>query len=211
MALIGIITGLKAEADILRPSDLLIESCGGHQEATRIAIQKLAEQGATHLVSFGIAGGLSPHLKSGDLIFPKELILPDGKILPVAPLSSDSSYSMAGRMAGISAPVLTAAEKSALFSATGAWAADTESHLVAQSGLPFSIIRAIADIADQDLPPAILQGLDEKGRALIGPILFSLCKAPWQLPGLMEAALASRKALRALFRCRGLLLAADTR
>jgi nucleoside phosphorylase len=67
-----------------------------------------------------------------------------------------------GLLITVTAPVITAAEKAALFAATGAVAVDMESALagrVAAVGqLPFLVVRAIADDAGQGLPQAALAG-----------------------------------------------------
>jgi len=202
---------MRAEANILRKSGIAVISCGGHQEETKRAISHLMQSGVNYLVSFGIAGALSPHLKTGDVILARHVMNGDGSAQETFPLPGMSKSHSEGLILGIRAPLLLAAEKHALYQKTGALAVDTESHLVAESGLPFSIIRAIADQADQDLPAAVLNGLDKKGRARLGPVLIALFKNPRQLPGLIRAGESSGKALRALFRCRGLLLAANTR
>lgn len=84
-----------------------------------------------------------------------------------------------------------------------------ESHhaaaIAAAHGLPFAAIRAIADTAADELPPAVQDGLDEDGRTAIGPVLRSLLSRPAQLPALIRVARRSRRALDALFRCRAAL------
>ncbi len=57
-----------------------------------------------------------------------------------------------------------------------------ESHHVAEAanahGLPFLVIRAVADTAVDTLPEAALVGLNEEGRPAIGAVLlFTLAKA----------------------------------
>jgi nucleoside phosphorylase len=65
---LGIVTGLKSEAKLLKGLDLTCVSTGGQAREARRKIDRLIAEGATGLVSFGIAGALSPELKTGNLI-----------------------------------------------------------------------------------------------------------------------------------------------
>lgn len=66
--MLGIVTGLKSEAKLLHGLKLACVSTGGQAREARRKIDRLIGEGATGLVSFGIAGALSPELKAGDLI-----------------------------------------------------------------------------------------------------------------------------------------------
>ncbi len=93
--------------------------------------------------------------------------------------------------------------KQTLLEATGALAADMESHAVAEvasaAGKPFIIVRAISDAADQALPVAATRFLGPDGqirpRALIGIIA-----RPWELARLIRLGLQTRRALGVLRR-----------
>jgi len=65
---LGVVTGLKSEAKLLQGLSLACVSTGGRAREARRKIDRLIAEGATGLVSFGIAGALSPDLKSGDLV-----------------------------------------------------------------------------------------------------------------------------------------------
>ena len=111
--------------------------------------------------------------------------------------------------AGVSSPVSTARAKAELRVATGAAAVDMES-LVAgrfahERRTPFAILRAVADPADRDLPPLLLQAVGSDGRIKTAAVFGQLVRSPGQLAGLVAAARDSRAAFRALSRCRGLL------
>lgn len=64
--MLGVVTGLKSEAKLLK--GLACVSTGGQAREARRKIDRLIAEGATGLVSFGIAGALSPQLRTGDLI-----------------------------------------------------------------------------------------------------------------------------------------------
>ncbi|MBV8703468.1 MAG: hypothetical protein JO118_07120, partial [Acetobacteraceae bacterium] len=78
---IGIVTGLAAEARIVRRLGWPVAVGGGTPAGAYAAAGGLAGQGATALVSFGLAGGLHPALNAGALLIP-EAILTDGAIVP---------------------------------------------------------------------------------------------------------------------------------
>jgi nucleoside phosphorylase len=65
---LGVVTGLKSEAKLLQGLGLACVSTGGQAREARRKLDRLIAEGATGLVSFGIAGALSPDLKNGDLI-----------------------------------------------------------------------------------------------------------------------------------------------
>lgn len=211
---IGVVVGMQSEARVLDGLGLTIVAGGGHAEATSRKVDALISGGAKALVSFGIAGALDPALRPGDLIIADDIAMPDGRRLPC-----DAAWrqrvlekvsAQGGLVAGRSVAAATRAEKGSLFRETGAAAVDMESHHVAEAasrnGLPFLVIRAIADTADDTLPEAALKGLNEEGRPAIGAVLLSLLMKPWQLPGLIRVALRSRTAMNALLRGRAALL-----
>jgi adenosylhomocysteine nucleosidase len=65
---LGVVTGLKSEAKLLKGLNVACVSTGGQAREARRKIDRLIAEGATGLISFGIAGALSPELKTGDLI-----------------------------------------------------------------------------------------------------------------------------------------------
>jgi len=112
-------------------------------------------------------------------------------------------------IAGTNALIATAAEKARIFDATGAHAADMESHIaaeVAQSrGLPFAGLRIVADAATSDLPACASVALTPEGKVNLAAVLGSIVKRPGQIPQVMRMARESNAAFAALFRCRALL------
>ncbi len=211
---LGVITGMAAEARLLRGLGLLVESGGGHPAATRRKIERLIAGGAGRILSFGIAGALDPALMPGDILLADAVLTEDGTRYPAdaawrAALQAGLPGAGRGDLLGVSRIVAGTAEKARLFSTRGLGAVDMESHhaaaLAAAHGLPFAAIRAIADTAADELPPAVLDSLDEDGKAAIGPVLRSLLSRPAQLPALIRVARRSRRALDALFRCRAVL------
>jgi adenosylhomocysteine nucleosidase len=102
---------------------------------------------------------------------------------------------------------VTMAQKAALFTASHADAVDLESGAVARAAkahnVPFAVLRAIADPAGANLPPAALIALDSGGAIGISRVLASVLRHPQQIPALLQLARdaqAARKALAARLR-----------
>lgn len=75
-AKLGIVTGLAFEAELLRPylSDAMLVACAGLAPgAAARAGAKLVEDGATALMSFGIAGGIDPAVQAGTAIIATDI------------------------------------------------------------------------------------------------------------------------------------------
>ena len=205
-AAIGIVTGMRAEAAIARRCARLVASTGGRPAEADTRAGELIERGAVALISFGIAGGLSPSLPTG------ALVVATGVIVRNATISTDAPWCarlLAGLPGAITGTVLggdriigRAAQKAELFARTGALAIDLESggvaRVAASAALPFAVVRTIADAAARDLPPAALVGLDRRGGVDVAAVLGSLWREPGQLPKLLAAARDTRAALAAL-------------
>jgi len=69
---IGIVTGLKSEAGCLKSEDVV---CAGADSARAYNLAKqLADNGCLSLMSFGIAGGLAPHLNPGNIVIGEKVV-----------------------------------------------------------------------------------------------------------------------------------------
>lgn len=209
---IAAVTGLAAEARIARRAGLIALATGGDGGQTAAAAQRLLDAGATHLLSFGVAGGLDPRLPPGTLLLPRRICAEGGTAYAVdapwraqvdAALHSAGLAAVPGDLLSVARAVAAPAEKARLF-VGGAVAVDLESHLVAaaaaRAGLAFVALRAVADPAGRALPAAALIPLDEMGRPRIGAVLRSLLGAPGQLSDLFALARDTRRALAALRR-----------
>jgi nucleoside phosphorylase len=76
---LGVVTGLKSEAKLLKGLKLACVSTGGQAGEARRKIDRLIADDVTGLVSLGIAGALSPDLKAGDLVISDTVIGESGK------------------------------------------------------------------------------------------------------------------------------------
>jgi len=216
---LAVITGLAAEARIARAPGVVTLVGAGRADRLAADLETAIAGGARRLLSFGVAGALTPHLEPGDLVVGRALI--DGARR--TPCDAGWSAAMKERLnqaapslrtffadvASADAPVADPAAKVALHAATGAAAVDMESALVARAaerhGLPFAILRAIADPAHRALPPAALAAMRADGGVDLAAVLGALGRGPRQLTALVRLALDSRRAFGALARARALL------
>jgi adenosylhomocysteine nucleosidase len=201
---IGIVTGLTAEAKIARALSPRVMAGGGGAAGARLAAQKLLDRGATALLSFGVAGGLAPHLRAGDLAIPAAVVTQAGRFAADPALLARFGGATIATLLGGDEIAVTAAAKSALYKTHGAAAIDLESGAVAEeaarAGLPFAVLRAICDPAGRDLPPAAIAALDRAGAIGFFRVARSILAGPAQLPALMALGRDAAAARRALVR-----------
>lgn len=216
---IGILTGLKMEADLLRsstyaPLHYSIACANADPETAEREIQSVAETGINGFISFGIAGSLSSNANSGDLLIASHVVLADGNRLPcdvnwrhkiVEELSRLDIPLLEGAIAGSNVAVTSTKAKRELADASQAIAVDMESHIAAriadEKGKPLLVIRAIADSFDQALPKAAMAASGQTTfLGQLGAVMPALIKSPGELPDLIRLGRQTNRALAALKR-----------
>lgn len=207
-------TGLKAEAIVAeRSSDVKAVAGGGDETRLVASIERAIDDGARGIISFGIAGALRPGLESGTCIVATAVLSDAQKFAADNAWSNRLSIAIPearrGVVFGSSQAVGEIGAKAALCQTTGADIVDMESHVVAriatEHGLPFAVLRVVADSAEQTLPPAAVNGMKPDGTPDIAAVLKSLVSQPGQLPDLLRTAFAARRAMAGLLRCHRLL------
>ncbi len=171
-------------------------------------LEALARSGTRGIISFGTAGGLSPDMKPGDILIASSIITANVRLSTTREWSNTLVTALPGArrgdIAGVDAPVLSVADKSALWRATGAAAVDMESHLAgevaARYGLPFAVLRVIIDPAHRSIPTSALAGMRDDGKTDAMAVATALMREPRQLGALLRLGRDAQKAKRALLR-----------
>ncbi len=211
---IGVVTGLVSETRALAGVSGARALClGPGPDKAEAAARALLAEGARALVSAGICGALDPALRPGDVILPAHVVdrHQDGGTWPTAPgwhaavvaaLAANHGCPTTGALLGSDRPVVSLEGKRHLAERTGAVAVDMESHAVARvaadAGVPFLVLRAVADTAHDVLPSWLGGMLNRDGTPNAGVALRRLLAGPWRLPGLLRLAGRSRAAEQAL-------------
>lgn len=226
MSQLAFVVGLAMEARVLLRAlgehdpgvHLRIACAAADSDRARHAAERLLADGAGALVSFGIAGGLDPALIPGDLILAERVSHPDGRSIATdanwrraceARANEAGLRAVGGTLIGSERAIAPVAEKRRLFEARGGIAVDMESHAVAHaaeaSGVPFLVVRAVADPANRPLPSAVIGTIGSDGRTRASLAAARLCVRSWQVFEVLRLRKDTRTALAALGRLARLL------
>jgi adenosylhomocysteine nucleosidase len=215
---LAIVTGLAVEAKLIQKAfartrqEIPGLACDGPGPTrAKAAAARLAQDGAALLISFGLCGGLDPDLRPGDLLLADTGLTGDGARHPTsaeqrsvleARLSGLALRIVTGPLLGQDRPLAGAADKAARFAASGARAVDMESHGVARAaeaaGVPFLVVRVVADPAARSLPRAALAAIGPDGRLKLFSALGAMYLRPWESPALIRLAYETRLAFDTL-------------
>ena len=179
----------------------------GHASQLVSCLQAAIKRGALGVISFGVAGGLAPHLAPGDWVIGSGVRTGHERYPADRRWSSCLLQaipgSVHGEIAGADAPIADASEKIRLHTLTGAMAVDMESHVAAKvaalHNIPFAVCRTVIDPAGRDLSPAAVIDLRHDGTPDLLAISGSVIRQPNQIPALVRTAIdawTARKALR---------------
>jgi adenosylhomocysteine nucleosidase len=214
------VTGLAFEARIVAGPGVTV-ICGGGRSQLKGALEAALRQGCRGILSFGIAGGLAPHLKPGACIVARDIISEHGRYsshdgwaqslmdmmrdaadrhaVPGHAALRDISF---GDIAGADVPIASTRAKRTLHEKTGAVAVDMESHvaarIAAENKIPFAAFRVITDPSHRALPPAALVATSAQGTVDVRAVIRSLLRHPKQVPTLFRVALDSWAARQVL-------------
>ena len=203
------VTGLAAEARLLRRLGYRVFAGGGTPDGAARCAEAAVAAGATALISFGLAGGLDPRRPSGALVIPACVSWRGRTLRADRGLADAFGGTNCETLLAVDAVAATAADKRHLWAETKAAAIDMESGAVSETaarhGLPFAVLRAICDPAQRSLPPAALAALDDAGRIGLLKVAASVLRHPGQIPALFALAADAARARKTLIgRARGL-------
>ena len=216
-----IVTGLAQEARIAAGPGMTVICSSSDPQQLRALLTVFDPSTIRGVISFGVAGGLDPSLKSGDVVVATEVLAGDARWLAGLALNEDLITSLAlgrrrvvrGGLAGVEQVVAASSFKAALRSATGASAVDMESHIAAAYAEEAGLIRAlrvISDPASRALPELAIAAIKPNGDIDLRKVLRSVARNPLTLSALVSTGIDFNRALRSLRGCRGFLLGGDS-
>ena len=217
-----IVTGMAQEARIAAGPGMIVICSSTDPNQLRALLATLDSTTFRGVISFGVAGGLDPALKSGDVVVATEVLAGDTRWLAGSALNEEMIASVAlrrrrvvrGGLAGVEKIVVARDGKAALRSETGAAAVDMESHVAAayaaEAGLPFAALRVISDPASRALPALVMSAIKPNGDIDLRKVLRGIARNPTTLRALVSTGIDFNRALRSLRGCRSFLLGGES-
>jgi adenosylhomocysteine nucleosidase len=217
-----IVTGLVQEARIAAGPGMAVICSSSDPKQLRALLTVVDPATIRGVISFGVAGGLDPSLRSGDVVVATEVMAGDARWLAglalneqlIASVASGRRRVIRGGLAGVEDVVVAQASKAALRLETGAAAVDMESHIAAayaaQAGLPFAALRVISDPASRALPALARSAIKPNGDIDLRKIFRGIVRNPRTLHALVSTGIDFNRALRSLRGCRSFLLGGES-
>lgn len=181
---------------IFEKGDALVVFGGIGGNSARIAADTAfshAAQDVSHMISAGLAGGLTPDLKVGDLFIP-ELVIGDSDNNMIETVSGKGTLVSVGAIAG-------AAHKKLFAGKYHAQAIDMEAFAVADVAriynVPFMAMKAISDVHDFDLPP-LGRFVTDSGDFRTSAFVAYAAVRPWLWPTVLRLNTNSSIAIKKL-------------
>lgn len=154
----------------------------GARNAERVTRATLAGAQPALVLTCGYAGGLNPALPPLTLLFSEDA--PERVVATLGKLGA-----RAGRFHCASRVAITAAEKRALFTATGADAVEMESGVIRkicdELGIPCVTLRVISDAANEDLPLDFNRLTTPEQNLDFAKLAWAVATAPGKIPALL--------------------------
>lgn len=211
-----IVTGLAQEARIAAGPGKTVICSSSDPSQLRALLKVFDPKSICGVISFGVAGGLDPNLRTGDVVIASEVIAGEKRWQAAHDFSRsllgglDERRVNRGSLVGVEQVIAAPAGKKALRSATGASACDMESHIAAnyaeKTGLPFAAICVISDPANRALPAIATNAIKPDGNIDLVKVMRGLARNPMTLSALVATGRDFNRALRSLRGCRGFLI-----
>ena len=209
-----IVTGLKQEARIAAGPGLTVICSSSNPVQLREMMTSFDPASIRGIVSFGVAGGLNPSLKSGDVVVASRIVTASARWSTEASLTENlvtlptkrRRSIVSGVLAGVEEVVTGQVAKAALRATTGADAIDMESHIAARyaeyNGLPFAAVRVISDPAHRALPELTMSAIKPNGNVDMWKVMRGIARNPKSIPHLISTGRDFSRALKSLRGCR---------
>ena len=176
-------------------SDGWVAGCGGigNEAAQATAKVLIDDYRVSTLMSCGLSGGLTSHMKLAQTFVA-------GRVIDAT--SGKEWSNAAGAVTLVSVPsILGARQKGELASKFSAQAVDMEAAAVAevaaQAGVPFVALKSISDELDFPMPP-LERFVKDNGSLAVPHLFLFLMFRPWHWPAVIALARNSRRASLAL-------------
>ena len=217
-----IVTGLVQEARIAAGPGMTVICSSSNPEQLRSLLAGFDPSSVRGVISFGVAGGLDPSLKSGDVVVATEVVAGESRWQAGLALSEEliDGSGLGGKrvvragLAGVEQVVVGPARQATPHAETGASAVDMESHIAAayaeEAGLPFAALRVISDPATRALPAIARAAIKPNGNIDLKKVLGGLARNPLTLRALVSTGIDFNRALRSLRGCRSFLLGGES-
>jgi adenosylhomocysteine nucleosidase len=165
-----------------RPGTSMVVTGMGRRNAERAVRDFLAASPADLVLTCGFAGGLDPVLAPGAVVFTTDQ--------PELAAALQAAGAKAAKIHCADRVAVTAAEKQALRTATGADAVEMESAAIQavcrELAIPCVTVRVISDSAGEDLPLDFNQLYRPDMSLDFGKLAWMLVKALWKIGALMK-------------------------
>lgn len=204
MIKLGIVCGLAFESAVIEraiqktnSAQFLTVACSGPgPDRAREAAQRLAAKGAQALLSFGIAGGLDPTLRTGTVVIAAHLV-GSGTLSCDEPWATrlfddlEQKFEVKRAFLAEARDVLATPEsKASMYRTNGAAAADMESYgiaeVAAEKTLPFAALRVVCDSAEETIPPVAIAAMSDDGQVRTTATIVQAVSHPAQIPDLVR-------------------------
>lgn len=214
-----IVTGLVQEARIATGPGMTVICSSSDPKQLRQLLASFDPSTIRGVISFGVAGGLDPQLKSGAVVVATEVMAGDRRWPAAEKLSQElitgagvgRQAVFRGGLVGVEQVVTGQTGKAALRSETGAAAVDMESHIAAEyaadAGLPFAALRVVSDPASRALPELATSAIKPNGDIDLRKVLRGIARNPLTIRALVSTGRDFNRALRSLRDCRGFVRA----
>jgi len=194
-----VLTAIPEERSViarrLSGAAVVVATGDGPRRAARGAADAIERHRPKVLFGAGVAGALTPGLAVGDILVSARVLDAGGEAPPPSRKLLEAVLAATGARAGtlltLDRPAVSAAEKAGLAASTGAPAAcDMESaawaRAAAAAGIPYVVLRAVSDTADEDLPRYLARCMNAGGGISRAAVAMQALRHPATIPDLLR-------------------------